>query len=645
LDTVGLQDAKGNRLHLGPIIGQGGEGVVHEISTDSALVAKLYHRPLEGAKAEKLVAMANSATPEILKFAAWPLSTIHKNNRVLGLVMRKIPRGNRVIHELYTPKTRIREFPKANWLFLLHVGANVARGFAAIHKAGHIIGDVNHGNILVAGDGTTAFIDCDSFQVSSNGKIFVCEVGVPTYTPPELQNRPFKSIQRNPNHDSFGLAVLIFHLLFMGRHPFAGRFSGRGEMPIERAIAECRFPFGPFAQQVQMSPPPNSLTLGQVAPSLARAFDRAFSADAARGAQRPTAMEWLEHLIVAKTELSRCKIHQTHVFYSGVSECPWCRIEAQGIILFVDTTSVSTFGQNIDELWKQIAALPSLTSLPALPTAAAAGINVVPTPLCRTHGIHRRIRMAIGLALVAVVVVFTFLIKMDGGIAAGAFIGAVLFAFFLPRRLQTERRTLASITEEYRKKYSQIQSRYPVECSDQPFAIKIADLQKARGEYNSLPVQRQRKLQDLERNKYQLQLTQFLDRFNLSDAKIQGIGIGRKQMLSSYGVDTAADITPISLSQVPGIGPKFAERLLKWRAGIEPRFRFDPQKAIDRLDIEKIDREIRSRRIEIEGQIKKGVTEAVALHGNIATRRRVYIDQSLNTLRALAQAEANFKAS
>jgi len=43
-------------------------------------------------------------------------------------------------------------------------------------------------------------------------------------------------------------------------------------------------------------------------------------------------------------------------------------------------------------------------------------------------------------------------------------------------------------------------------------------------------------LQELERNKYQIQLHQFLDRFSVNDAQIPKIGPGRKQMLASYQV-------------------------------------------------------------------------------------------------------------
>ncbi len=41
----------------------------------------------------------------------------------------------------------------------------------------------------------------------------------------------------------FGLAVLLFQLLFLGRHPFSGVFGGRGEMTVVRAVSECRFAY------------------------------------------------------------------------------------------------------------------------------------------------------------------------------------------------------------------------------------------------------------------------------------------------------------------------------------------------------------------------------------------------------------------
>ena len=33
--------------------------------------------------------------------------------------------------------------------FLIHTAANIARAFAVVHESGQVIGDVNHGNIVV----------------------------------------------------------------------------------------------------------------------------------------------------------------------------------------------------------------------------------------------------------------------------------------------------------------------------------------------------------------------------------------------------------------------------------------------------------------------------------------------------------------
>ena len=62
--------------------------------------------------------------------------------------------------------------------FLIHAAANLARAFSAVHDHGHVIGDVNQSNIRVASEtAMVSLIDCDSFQISANGKVFPCEVG------------------------------------------------------------------------------------------------------------------------------------------------------------------------------------------------------------------------------------------------------------------------------------------------------------------------------------------------------------------------------------------------------------------------------------------------------------------------------------
>ncbi len=639
-------DSDGKPVTLGTVVGRGGEGTVFEVVSDSSRVAKIYHHPLDNFRSEKLSAMVRASAPEIARFAAWPISTLYRRGQPIGFLMRRIDPSGRPIHELYTPKSRLREFPHANWQFLIHVASNIARGFALIHKAGHVIGDINHGNILVTSTGTATFIDCDSFQVRANGRVFRCEVGVPTYTPPELQNRQFTSVERTQNHDAFGLAVLVFHLLFMGRHPFAGRFSGKGDMPIERAIAECRFPFGRLAKLVEMSPPPNSLLLNQVPTVLTDAIERSFSPDAVKGAVRPSALEWISVLDSTKNELAQCKSNRVHVYFSKLASCPWCAIESHGIILFLEVGDALTPGLNIDSLWTKLAALEPLGALSSVPLVQGSqATNVKPTPEWRALGRRRRAYMALGVVMVLGTVWSVIGFNLEGILPIFLVGAAIAVAFRLPRRLQQKRAEGMKAMHELQKRYQELASRYAAECGSQSFTSRVQELERLRGEYRGLPMARQRKLQGLENNKRGIQLQQFLSQFSIRSAKIQNVKDGRKQMLISYGIDSAADVNHLSLEQVPGIGPKLAGHIVAWRIALEGRFRFDPTKAIDKLEIDKIDREIRSQRTELEQAISRGIPEAISIHATIRAHRKAYLDQMAIIARQIIQAEANYKAS
>src|SRR5207237_5171019 len=127
---------------------------------------------------------------------------------VVGFTMPKIT-GHKQAFSLYSPKLRLQEFPKASWQFLIRSAANAARAFAVVHESGHVIGDVNHGNLFVGERATVRLIDCDSYQITINGSRWFCEVGTPTHQPPELQNvRIYKGLLRTTSQVNFGLQVI-----------------------------------------------------------------------------------------------------------------------------------------------------------------------------------------------------------------------------------------------------------------------------------------------------------------------------------------------------------------------------------------------------------------------------------------------------
>ena len=95
------------------------------------------------------------------------------------------------------------------------------------------------------------------------------------------------------NHDNFGLAVLIFHLLFAGRHPFAGIYLGVGEPPqLETAIKHCMYAYAADHGRTLMQPGQPSLPISALPASIIHLFEAAFSPTTVRGG-RPTANDWV----------------------------------------------------------------------------------------------------------------------------------------------------------------------------------------------------------------------------------------------------------------------------------------------------------------------------------------------------------------
>lgn len=375
-------DGLGRPLALGSQIGRGGEGAVWEVRDQDAVV-KVYHAPIDLTKAGKLKVMSQIATPDLLKVSAWPIGTAHErpSGKCVGIVLPRVS-NHREIHELYSPVNRRAHFPTADWEFLLHVAMNCAAAVETVHDAGHVIGDVNPGGLLVSMQGTIRLIDCDSFQIRHGGRMFLCNVGVPEYTPPELQCCSFESVERVQCHDSFGLAVLVFHLLFMGRHPFAGRYLGPGDMPIPKAISEGRFAFGRSASAYQMSLPPHSLPLEAVPQKLRDYFERAFARPAS-GIVRPTAREWREALRAARTGLTRCANDSAHKYVSHLSACPWCRLEQGGSpVFFASVTTSFDFhaGFDLNAFWVAVLAISEPPDSSALPIQVQTGFIARPVP-------------------------------------------------------------------------------------------------------------------------------------------------------------------------------------------------------------------------------------------------------------------------
>lgn len=707
--ALALVDAGGRRVTLGPQLAQGGEGSIYPVTDRPDLVAKIYHTPVSPEKAAKLAAMVRLSSDRLRRLTAWPLDTLHdrSSGAVRGFLMPWI-RDYHDVHILYGPKTRLREFPDASLPFLVHAAANLARLFAVIHEHGHVIGDVNHGNVRVSRQATTRLVDCDSLQIHDGPQCYFCTVGVPTHTPPELQGKSFAGLIRTPNHDAFGLAVLIFQLLLVGCHPFAGTFLGAGEPQLERNIEEYRFAYGSGAAKRQMRPPPFAPGFEVATPPVVALFERAFTRAGAEPPLRPTAREWANALTEAEKQLIVCTRHSGHHYPRSLAACPWCAIEPRiGMAFFnVEPLRAGATHTNrpfaLEIVWAQIAAvpdpgpappLPSPTALPIIPaTAVAAQPIAPPTPATAVAAQpvapqpQEEQRWAKAMRVTAITAVAIGLFSWSFGalgagmvagwlaalaLALGAIAGVIYYRIRRTRNAAarvTHTRTIqeaqAQVREaeqrrlvlqarmraaEQRRLKLQTQARaaeqrWYTDAGNATFLAKRRELERQRNAYHQLAAVRQRKVQELATNQRQRQLKQFLDRHRIAAASIANIGAGRTATLQSYGIETAADVTREAILQVPSFGPTLADSLLAWRRSIEARFIFDPRRSIDPADLAAVDREIAASHARLERALCEGPAQLQRVAQQIVATRTTLRPTVEQARAALAQAEADLRA-
>lgn len=637
--------SEGKLISLGRKLGQGGEGAVLEVTSQNDLVAKIYHNAATPEKAAKLTAMVRLKTERLLNLSAWPISTIHEKpgGAIKGFVMPKVV-DHHDIHILYGIKSRHAQYPEARWPFLIQAATNVARAFSVIHEHGHVIGDVNQGGVVVSKSATVRLVDCDSFQVSANGHRYLCEVGVPTHTPPELQDHSFKGVVRTQDHDAFGLAIIIFQLLFVGRHPFSGAFLGRGDMPLERAIKEFRFAYGPGATGRQMKQPPATLPLDAVTAALVNLFERAFLTSGAR----PRAQEWIGPLVDLAKNLKQCLQNSGHSYLNALIACPWCKIEGNspGLVVFfpIYVAGIATTGAfNLVAIWSQIENVPVPAPLPALPAKSSIGVTLSPNAAQIKR--VRRLRSFISTVALAVIYVILLALPLGGGVTFFlillATIGAVVFARTGENDSAQE---FQRAKQDAERTWSDIRRRWQTQDSSQRFSSKLGELKNRKIEYQDLATVLRQKLQQLEKEVYQRQLERFLDGYRIDKAQISGIGHARKITLRSYGLETAADITMTSVLSVPGFGPTYASKLLVWRSNIEHRFVFDPRRGVDPQDKRTVETEIQNRRAKLEQELCSGGTILRQLSAQVHSTHTSLRKSADTAVRNLAQAEADLAA-
>ncbi|HWQ65810.1 MAG TPA: hypothetical protein VN372_02950 [Methanospirillum sp.] len=290
----------------------GGEGEIFHLINDSARCAKIFHpHRLTPEIGEKLKAMVRCPLPRDVKNRlTWPetlLSDLPRGERIIGYLMPRIPDSYSPAHMWYdqpTGETRCLAETIA-------MAAALSSIVAAVHKAGHCIGDLRENNLLVHPDGHLILIDTDSFQIRDiiTGRVFQSHVGTGEYLPPEHLDGSFVNpgIDRQYG-DRFALAVLVFRFLMQGAHPY----QSKGPLVEDAPATTDKILRGYFAYESRISgvsPPGYAPPYSSVPAPIRELFHEVFVVGHKKPKARPDPSRWKSVLSSLMTSPKKKKPH------------------------------------------------------------------------------------------------------------------------------------------------------------------------------------------------------------------------------------------------------------------------------------------------------------------------------------------------
>jgi len=339
-------DGSFGKITLGKLINKGGaSGKIYLIENKPQYVAKIFHNTDKSASnRQKLQAMLLNK-PDFLSTSvngsdyiqiAWPEALLDdERGFCVGYVMPLIDMNKAVSLDHFMQKAiRHKLGLTENYAHRVFAAYNVALMINALHKCGHYIIDLKPSNIYVYKDTMlVAIVDCDGFSISGETNRYPAEFVSEEYIYPEGMD--LSCAEMGEQQDLFALAVIIFRLLNNGIHPFSGTPKNKNApmLTIQERISQYHYAYGLWPDDYQYAHP---YTIHQYFNNeTLELFERAFCKDC----QRPTALEWQEHLWKIMHSLRKCHNNPNHAYFTSKG-CGLCMIEDK-------------FSRNLTELKKQ----------------------------------------------------------------------------------------------------------------------------------------------------------------------------------------------------------------------------------------------------------------------------------------------------
>ena len=598
---LSVRDAQGRPIGLGQEVGHDDQTALFLVTRRPESVAKIWLDPLEARQAAKILAMIKVRSGALEDVSAWPTASLHDaTGQVIGFLMPQVNRDFKFLHDIYS---------SGNWQTRTSIAVSLAHAFAGVHSAGQVMGNVTDWHVWVAPVGTLRLISTDSYQVTDGEEIYTAPPSLPEFTPPELQAGGVAAQIRTQNHDLFGLAVMLFKLLFAGRHPYSGLPVGQPMPGPGEAIAADLFAYAE-PPNPKMLRPSDAPSLGALPDAVQRLFVRAFSA---AHDQRPSATEWHTALLDMGRDLVPCETNPKHLRIAG-HPCPDCAPDAP--VSAAGSVAVSGNG-SVERLWEQVMAvsapdrpavippeIPDVSRLPPLPL----GLPTPPRSLISPQTQENMLRWLLRIVVLGSLTALVMTIQKSSVLAAIVEVGIVLLFVTLGRRFSVDWDGLIDNFQNAEGRF--VERLIPTQGKWQAYHSAAEKrrqevrqhFKELRAQYKALEeqyveqnayAQYQRGLLDLDTRRRKLQqaqpshalaaklddqyaseaLAEYLKRQMVTPNVVPNFSARMALHLTTMGIRRASDVQGDKLKVVRA---ELAEALVAWRESLVQFFHFNP---------------------------------------------------------------------
>jgi serine/threonine protein kinase len=329
-------------INLDQKIGEGATASIYKVYLNNQLQAAKIYKADRKISTEKLEAMLVSSPNEtefndegqiFIKFTWVKYLLKDKSNKIVGFIMPFVDQNSTNSLDTYYDPVLIKRLNSKTHSALslrLEIALNLCRSVHELHALGHHFIDIKPQNIRVYRDNNkVVLMDCDGYSIKNDRpppERFPAELISTDYIAPEVIKNHLSPQTLGQEQDCYGLAVIIFQLLNFGTHPFQGivKDSNIQATTNDDRAAIWLYPYGLLGHPNVM---PRKQSVHNLFLHETRAlFDRAFTST-----NRPTALEWVNHIneILTKKLIVRCKLFPSdisHIHFKNFG-CIGCKVE------------------------------------------------------------------------------------------------------------------------------------------------------------------------------------------------------------------------------------------------------------------------------------------------------------------------------